>query len=154
MSSLAFPVLLELKSSRRLSLFLLAIHGVAVAACLFTPWPLWGQALFLLLLAGNFFHARHCLARQPRQLILTENGSLYLDFSTGEQKPFASGNAPEDLCLARPRPGALALPWLCAFSWRGEEASGSGSLVLLSDSFSSDGADSLRRLNIWLSWKR
>ncbi|MCL2075062.1 MAG: hypothetical protein FWH15_01220 [Betaproteobacteria bacterium] len=146
METLAFPVLLELKSSRRLFVFLLAVHGLATAACLFTPWPLWGQGLFLVLLAGNFFHARRRIARQPRRIILAENGSMRLDLSPDDARPS------ENLLLARARSGALNLHWLCVFSWREEETSTGGTLVLLSDSFKTDGA--MRRLNVWLRLKQ
>jgi hypothetical protein len=150
MEALAFPVLLELTHSRRLRVFLLAAHGVALAGCLFTPWPLWGRILFLFLLAGNFLYALRSLGQRPRRLMLAADGSLRLDFS----RDGAFGNAAEPLCPARPSPGALALPWLCVFSWRGEETPDSGTLVLLSDSFRTNGRDNLRRLNIWLRWGR
>ncbi|MCL2021689.1 MAG: hypothetical protein FWG81_06250 [Betaproteobacteria bacterium] len=148
METLAFPVLLELKNSRRLFVFLLLAHGLAVAACLFTPWPLWGQGLFLLLLAGNFVHALRRLARQPMRIILAENGNLHLAFSSDDAR------SSEDLLPACACSGALALPWLSVFSWREEGMSTGGTLVLLPDSFRIDGKDSLRRLNIWLRWKR
>jgi len=147
MEALTFPVLLELVPSRWLRAFLLVVHGLAAMGGLFSPWPLLGQILFFLILAGNFCFTLRALARAPKRIILAADGRFRLPTST-------SGDAPENLLLARPRPGALVLPWLVVFSWRGEESSACGTLVLLADSFlkKTDGADNLRRLNIWLRW--
>jgi hypothetical protein len=147
METLAFPVLLELAPSRRLRIFLWVAHGLAAAGGLFSPWPLWGQALFLLFLVWNFWTALRALARQPKRLILAADGRLRLSHASD-----LTDDAPENQLLARPASGALALPWLIVFSWRGEETPVGGTLVLLADSFKADGVDNLRRLNIWLRW--
>ncbi|MDR0735302.1 MAG: hypothetical protein LBF51_00475, partial [Zoogloeaceae bacterium] len=103
-------------------------------------WVAPGALLFLLL---NAIHTgTNCLRQQPQTLWLYADGTLGLVFA----------GAPQPL-LAALRPGILALPWICVFSWRLLEdalpngASRRGALTLLPDSAD---ANALRRLRVWL----
>jgi hypothetical protein len=133
--------------------FLLLIHIAAAAGGLASGWTVGAQAGFLLLVLANGAWAWRSLARQPTRILLEADGQLALALPPDEMRPSTAATAP--LCLAHRLPGALALPWLCVFSWRETDAAPrrkplQGTLVLLPDSVSEA---TLRPLVIWLRWQ-
>jgi hypothetical protein len=146
-----FPVVIELRRSRLLLCALLAAYGLAALGVCLAEWPdslFWltpGALLFLLLSAIRT--GRNSLRRKPQTLQLHADGTLGLVFA-GMPQPL----------LAVLRPGVLALPWICVFSWRLLEAPPAdagtprrGALTLLVDSAD---ANALRRLRLWLCVKK
>jgi hypothetical protein len=146
-----FPVVIKLRRSRLLLCGLLAVYGLAVAGVCLAEWPaslFWlapGALVFLLLSAIHT--GRNSLRQQPQTLQLHADGTLGLVFA-GTPQPL----------LAAVRPGVLALPWICVFSWRLLEeppvnggAPRYGALTLLRDSAD---ANALRRLRLWLQLRK
>ncbi|MDR1350452.1 MAG: hypothetical protein LBJ59_06700 [Zoogloeaceae bacterium] len=144
-----FPIVIELRRSRLLLCALFVLHALAALGVCLAEWSeslFWvapGALLFLLL---NGVHTgTNYLRQQPQALWLYADGTLGLVFV----------DAPQPLVAAL-RPGVLALPWICVFSWRFLEetpAAGAspvarrGALTLLPDSVD---ANALRRLRLWL----
>jgi hypothetical protein len=143
-----FPVVIELRRSRLLLCVLVAVHVLAALGVCLAGWSgalFWvapGALVFLLLSA---IYAGNDLRRYPQTLWLYADGTLGLVFA----------GMPQPLSAAL-RPGVLALPWICVFSWRLLEdapANGMprrGALTLLPDSAD---ANALRRLRLWLRLK-
>jgi hypothetical protein len=148
-NAVRFPVVIKLRRSRLLLCALLALHTLAALGICLAEWSeslFWvvPGALLFLLLSGTRAIV-NCLRQEARALWLYADGHLALVFADN----------PQPLPAAL-RPGILALPWLCVFSWRLlEEAMGDtapqharrGALTLLPDSAD---ADALRRLRLWL----
>ncbi|MDR2364823.1 MAG: hypothetical protein LBD68_03085 [Zoogloeaceae bacterium] len=141
-----FPIVIELRPSRLLLRALFILHALAALGVCLAGWSatlFWVApgALLFLLLSGIHAVARHWRL-QTRTLWLYADGTIGL----------ARAERPQPL-LASPRPGILALPWICVFSWRlmddvlADDTPRSGTLTLLPDSAD---ADALRRLRLWL----
>lgn len=125
----------ELRPSRRLLYWVLAVHAAALAVLPGLPLP-WmaGGAIWLALSATH--------ALYPRGATHWRRPPLRLSFHPDGNVEWESGATSH---VARVLPQSLRLPWLCVIAWQGEH--GRGRIVLAGDMLD---AESFRRVRVWL----
>ncbi|HJW25118.1 MAG TPA: protein YgfX [Rhodocyclaceae bacterium] len=116
---------------------MVAIHGLAFAAAVFTPWPLWVRVAVIAAFTVSLAVSRRLWFARVTGLRLLGDGRLECQFA-GEE-----GFRPAELL-----PGATVHPWLTAVRLKLPE--GRVALVVLPDCTT---IKEFRCLRVWLRWQ-
>lgn len=116
---------------------MVAIHGLALAATVFTPWPLWVKAAVMSALAVSVAVSRRLWFPRVAGLRLLGDGRLECQL-VGEE-----GFRPAELL-----PGATVHPWLTAVRLQLPE--GRVAVVVVPDCTT---IEEFRCLRVWLRWR-
>lgn len=116
---------------------MVAVHGLALAAAAFTPWPLWVKVTMIAALSGSLAFSRRLWAARVTGLRLLGDGRLECQLA-GE----------EEFRPAELLPGATVHPWLTAVRLKLPE--GRVAVVVLPDCTT---IEEFRCLRVWLRWR-
>lgn len=131
-----FPIHVELRRSRRLTILLILVHALAAGCLWVLPWPALPRCLLLLAVAVSAW-----LTRRPPPvagLRLTDNGDLLLLSAVGDALSVSIAS------------GTVVFSQLVVLRVRKNEQRRPMTLVLLPDSMS---AEQFRVLRLWLRWR-
>ena len=132
-----FPIHVELRRSRLLTVLLILAHTLAAVCVWVLPWPALPTVILLSVIAASAWQTR----RPPPVggLRLTENGGLAVLSATAE--PLSASIAS----------GTVVFSQLIVLRVRNDEQDRLSTLVLLPDNMSS--AEQFRVLRLWLRWR-